>query len=258
MSALWRKLRMVLHVLAKLIAFGGFGVGSLVYAGFIFPAIQIFHRHDEKARRAMRRSIRTVYTFFVDLMKTLRLITVDVSNPEQLKDATRLVICANHPTLIDVVILFSLVPQADCVVKASLWRNIFMKGIVRQLYIDNSLDAGHLLAAARRSLDAGNNLIIFPEGTRSSSRKDVRLRRSAAQIAVRTDTPILPVRIVAETPVGLRKGDTLFSSPASGIVRFHIHPKPLLHPAGYSHRETPLAARILTNELKAIIIPKPQ
>ena len=65
-----------------------------------------------------------------------------------------LLVLANHPTLIDVVCLISLLPNADCVVKRAVARNPFMRGPVRAAgYISNDDGAGLVddcVAAARR------------------------------------------------------------------------------------------------------------
>jgi 1-acyl-sn-glycerol-3-phosphate acyltransferase len=76
-------------------------------------------------------------------------------------------IIANHPSLIDVVLLIGLVRNANCVVKQSLWQNPFTRSPVRcRQYISNdgSVD---MLDNAAGALRGGQTLIIFPEGTRT-------------------------------------------------------------------------------------------
>ena len=78
-----------------------------------------------------------------------------------------LLVLANHPTLIDVVCLISLLPNADCVVKRAVARNPFMRGPVRAAgYISNDDGAG-LVDDCVAAVHAGGTLVIFPEGTRS-------------------------------------------------------------------------------------------
>ena len=92
---------------------------------------------------------------------------------------------ANHPSLIDVVVLISIIPNADCVVKAHLFKNPFLRGVVKNTgYISNA-DPEGLLVDCKKSLAAGNNLIIFPEGTRTKVGQAVKFQRGAANIALR-------------------------------------------------------------------------
>jgi hypothetical protein len=93
-------------------------------------------------------------------------------------------VLANHPTLIDVVFLISLLPNADCVVKRVAC-NPFMRGPVRAAgYISNDDGAG-LVDDCIAAVRAGGSLVIFPEGTRSVPGQPPRLQRGAANIAVR-------------------------------------------------------------------------
>ena len=129
-----------------------------------------------------------------------------------------LLILANHPTLIDVVLLVSLLPNADCVVKHAVARNPFMRGPVRAAgYVANSDGAG-LVDDCIAAVHAGGNLVIFPEGTRTEPGQPLRLQRGAANIAVRGRLDITPVRITC-TPLTLTKGQKWYRVPSR---RFHV------------------------------------
>jgi 1-acyl-sn-glycerol-3-phosphate acyltransferase len=78
-----------------------------------------------------------------------------------------LLILANHPTLIDTVFLMAFVQNADCIVKGGLWNNPFTAvRCGRPGYINNDLGAA-LVDDCIASLRMRNNLIMFPEGTRT-------------------------------------------------------------------------------------------
>ncbi|MBN1799486.1 MAG: 1-acyl-sn-glycerol-3-phosphate acyltransferase [Spirochaetales bacterium] len=254
MMFVYKKIRQVYHVIAKFYAFFWFGIGSLILANILFPVINIFIQHGDRLSHIKRSIIRFSFSIFVYLMRFLRLISLKVDNVTIIKNFRHMIICANHPSLIDVVILMSLVPQADCIVKAKLWNNIFIKGVVRSVYIPNSLNAEDTIKACDRSLRKGNNLIIFPEGTRTMDSQNIRLQRSAAQISLRTGFSILPIQISAGSPKGLAKGDSAFSSPDSGIVRYHLKIKSLLEPKKYTDLSIAKASRLLTQDLKKAII----
>lgn len=202
------------------ICFTVFGIGALLLSFSWFPLLRLWHwRDSEAAQRAIQRSLSAGFRGFVWLMKSLRLLSWQASGLEHLKQPGVLVI-ANHPTLIDVVLLISFMPQADCIVKAGLWRNIFLRWPVAWAgYIPNDDDKPEqLLARCAEKLRSGRSLIVFPEGTRSVPGKPLAMRRGAAQIAIAAACPIVPVTITCE-PLTLTKGSPWWQVPAR---RFHI------------------------------------
>jgi 1-acyl-sn-glycerol-3-phosphate acyltransferase len=119
---------------------------------------------------------------------------------------------ANHPTLIDVVALIALLPNASCVVKQALWANPFLGGVVRAAgYISNS-DSDSMIDDCARDLIAGNPLLLFPEGTRSRPGQPLSFQRGAAYIALRSGVPMLPVLIDC-SPATLTKSDRWYHIP---------------------------------------------
>jgi 1-acyl-sn-glycerol-3-phosphate acyltransferase len=123
-----------------------------------------------------------------------------------------LVIVANHPTLIDFVVLAGLIPRADCLVKSSLRDHWAMRWPVRLAgYIPN--DRGEeTLELCRLSLAAGNSIVIFPEGTRTPPGAPARFRRGAAQVALRCGKAVTPVAIACPAS-NLHKGGPWYLAP---------------------------------------------
>jgi len=189
---------------ATALAFACFGVGGVLLGLIAFPLQRLVIRDPRRRVRCARALVRYAFAGFIRLLWALRIITFEICGRERL-DRQGLLIIANHPTLIDVVFLVSLVRNADCIVRAGLARNPFTRGPVRATgYICN--DGGpELVDAAVASLQAGNNLVIFPEGTRSRPGEPLQMQRGAAQIAVRAARPVTPVTLRCE-PLGLTKG----------------------------------------------------
>lgn len=191
------------RVIATALAFTTFGVGGLLLRLVYFPLLQLL---TSEARRPglARRAVYRAFGLFIELMRVLGILRYRIEGVERLR-RPGLLILANHPTLIDVVFLISLVPNADCVVKASLARNPFTRGPVKATgYICNDSGVG-LIEDCIASVKAGSNLVIFPEGTRSVPGQPLRLQRGAANIAVRGRLAVTPVRIRCEPP-SLTKG----------------------------------------------------
>src|SRR5262245_37584540 len=104
------------------IAFAVFGAGALILAIAVLPALGWCGSRDRRERRAQW-LIHLGFRIFVWFMTALGLIRVTREGTERLHARSAVLIIANHPTLIDVVLLVACMPQADCVVKQASWRN---------------------------------------------------------------------------------------------------------------------------------------
>ena len=201
------------RILATGLCFASFGAGSLLLGLLVFPVLRLCVRDRQRAARRARRLIRGTFRGFVRFMELAGVITVEVHGLERLQGGGRLIL-ANHPTLIDVVLLMALIDHGDCVVKGALSRNPFTRGVVRAAgFVFNDDGGEELLEDCVRSVRTGNNLIIFPEGTRTSRTEPMRLQRGAARVAVHGDIDITPVRIRC-TPATLAKGEKWYQVPA--------------------------------------------
>jgi 1-acyl-sn-glycerol-3-phosphate acyltransferase len=188
---------------ATAFCFATFGVGGLGLALVVLPLLLLIPRAEQR-RRLARFLIQQLFRFFVALMIGAGVITLTVRDAERLKGRGHFIL-ANHPSLIDVVILMSLVTQPDCIIKSQLWRNPFTWGAVRiGGFIDNH-SGPELVQAAVASLRAGHNLIVFPEGTRTRPGSPLRFLRGAANIAARGRVDITPVVLTVSEPT-LTKG----------------------------------------------------
>nr|MBP3724236.1 1-acyl-sn-glycerol-3-phosphate acyltransferase [Campylobacter sp.] len=124
------------------------------------------------------------------------------------------VIIANHPSLLDVVILLSHIRRANCVVKASLGRNIFLFGAIRAAnYILNTQNE-KMLNLASTALNNGENLIIFPEATRTKDR--ISMQKGAFYIAINSASNLIALSIKM-SPKSLKKGQSWYDTPKDKI-----------------------------------------
>lgn len=187
------------RLLATGLAFSVFGLGGLLLWLAYFPLLQWLDRDPVRRTRRARLAIHHSFRLFVDIMRGLGLLRYRISGQERLARGGQLIL-ANHPSLIDVVFLIAMVPNADCVVKAGLARNPFTRGPVRAAgYICNDSGVG-VIDDCIASLQAGNNLIIFPEGTRTTPGRPLQLQRGAANIAIRGRCDMTPVHIRCSPP----------------------------------------------------------
>jgi 1-acyl-sn-glycerol-3-phosphate acyltransferase len=196
---------------------------------FTIP-ISLLLPHDKREVFA-KKLIQLTFKSFVIIMWLLGVLRYKVEGFDKFEEAGQLVI-ANHPTLIDIVFLIAMIPNADCIVKSRLLSNPFMLGAIRFAgYIAND-DPEAVIELSAQSLARGNNLIIFPEGTRSKRNEPLRLLRGAANIAVRTQHNLRPV-IIDSDPLTLGKGEKWYWVPGKRVqyfmsVRDELHIRPYL------------------------------
>lgn len=187
------------------LCFGIFGVGGLLLTVIVLPLQRLLEPVEQKRKYRARQTVHICFKFFVGLMHYLGVIYFDVREKRRLSQLTGQLVLANHPSLIDVVVLISTIKNADCVVKAHLFKNPFMRGVIKRTgYISNE-DPEELIKDCKKSVAAGNNLIIFPEGTRSTPGAKLRFKRGAANIAHRCQVPITCV-LINMRPSTLTKG----------------------------------------------------
>jgi 1-acyl-sn-glycerol-3-phosphate acyltransferase len=236
---------------ATAIAFATFGFSSVLMFLLVFPLVGLFVRNRARLTYVARGVIHQYFRLYVWQMKALGIFTLEVHGLERLTARKGVFIVANHPTLIDAVILISLIPQADCVVRGNLLSNPFMRGpILAANYVTNDSGLG-LIDAALKSVRAGNTLIIFPAGTRTPRLGRAPLQRGAANVAVRGPLDLTPVTIDAQPPM-LGKDEPWYKVAARRshfIIRVHddVPVKPYL----VGDVSEPLAARRLTSWLES-------
>lgn len=203
-----------LRALASGIGFSVFGIGSLVLVGLCFPVVRLVTRDPAIRTRRARRLIGASFRLFLRTLVALGAIRLRFEHGERLETPGPLLILANHPTLIDVCLLVSCVPEADCVVKREAWSNPFLAGVVRAAdYIPNDGGEGLIRTCVER-LRTGRTLVLFPEGTRSPRGGLRSFKRGAARIALQSGCPVLLVDVVCR-PAFLGKGDPWYQVPGT-------------------------------------------
>jgi 1-acyl-sn-glycerol-3-phosphate acyltransferase len=196
------------------IAFATLGLGGAAMAVTLFPVVALLSRDPIARQRRIQSCVQASFRLYLFLLKALGVLSLEVRDLQQLTSLQGKLIVANHPTLLDVVLLMAVVPRAQCVVKQQLWRNPFLRPVVRGAgYISNALPPEAFLAACTATLNAGNNLIIFPEGTRTRPGQKLQLRRGFANIATSAAADIALVTITCE-PSTLSKGAAWYDIPA--------------------------------------------
>ena len=237
------------RVIGTGVSFFLFGVGGLLLRVVAFPLINVFILKRERRVAAARKLIRFAFRGFVGLMHGLGVLRYEVKGLQKL-NREGLLIIANHPTLIDTVLLMAFVKHADCIVKNGLWNNPFTHGPVRAAGYINNEDGPGLIDKCIASLKAGNNLIIFPEGTRTPRDGNIHFKRGAANIAVRGKHNLTPA-LIRCTPSTLGKGDTWWKVPPHRVqISIEVQEDVDIQPFLLSADNETLAARHLNEHLQ--------
>jgi len=243
------------RVFMKWLSFFIFGLGSFLLSILILPVMRLTIHPAEKFKSAGHRVISSSLAFFVWIMESMGIVRLTVEDREAFKKLGGKIAAANHPSLLDVVMLYSLIPNADCIVNAGLTRGNVVSGIINMLYIPNSMDIDNLAAECKKSLAAGNCLIIFPEGTRTRRGRKPALRKGAARVALSTGCPVIPVRIGGTDKYGLGKKDPWTGfNPVDRYV-YDLRMADGILPEKYAALDDLKAVKALTADLKAALFP---
>jgi 1-acyl-sn-glycerol-3-phosphate acyltransferase len=195
------------------ISFVLFGVGGLILGFLVFPAVSLISQSKEIETRRCRQMVQLSFRAFVWFMTSFGVLTWDVRGRTDMQRKGQLII-ANHPSLIDIVFLISMVPNATCIVKADLFRNIFTGGPVRRAgYIPNG-NPEQWIGECDAQLKAGATLVVFPEGSRSVREVPLHFKRGAAYLWLRTRCDVSMVSITV-TPPTLAKHEKWYQIPDS-------------------------------------------
>jgi len=186
------------------------------------------------AGRLGRAAISFIYRRCWTSAERLGLMEVDASALDALRDEPGgLIVAANHPTMLDALLVVARLPRGVCVMKAELLRNVFLSNGARLAqYIRNDVGRG-MVRDAVATLREGNQLVLFPEGTRTVEAPLNRFKPGITLIAHLARVPIQTVVIESFSPY-LTKGWPLLKAPPVPVrIRLRLGQR---FPADADHR----------------------
>ncbi len=190
------------------------GVMSLGWNLLALPLLVLPAAHG---RVLGRRVIAGAYAWYWRVAARSGLLQMDASVLRPLAAERGLVVVANHPSLLDALMLVAQLPRAACVMKAELLRNPFLGAGARLAhYIDNRSAHG-MVSQAVAELRLGGQLVLFPEGTRTTEHPVNAFGAAAGLIAKHARAPVQAVFIETDSPY-LGKGWPLWRLPPLPIV----------------------------------------
>lgn len=199
--------------------FAIFAIGGLLLSFILIPIMQLFVHSAIQRERKTQAMIQFFFHCFCQLMRCSSVLDYQMSGFEALRHIQQNreskrggIIVANHPSLIDYVLIASQLKQCDCLVKASLWQNPFIGKIIRSAGFIPNHTADDLFNRCEEKFQQGHWILIFPEGTRTpthilnhdfSQTKEnnaLKLQRGAAQVALRSQVDIIVINIAINAP----------------------------------------------------------
>lgn len=205
-------LRQTWRLAAAVALFAAFGAGGLVLAFVLFPVLTLTASSAEDAGRRCRHSVHHAFRVWTWAAETFGLIRCEVKHVERLSNLEGRLVIANHPSLIDVVLLVAQIPNAHCVVKEGVWRNPFMGRVVRAAGYVPNMRADVVVRRVVDLLRSGETVVLFPEGTRTPYGRPPVVRSGTATILLRSNLPATPVHL-RMAPRALGKGESVRSLP---------------------------------------------
>jgi 1-acyl-sn-glycerol-3-phosphate acyltransferase len=241
------------RVLMKWLSFLIFGLNTLLLVVIFFPVMTLFIHPKERFLKQARRLVSFAFRYFVNMMYLMGIVSLDAGDRDAYRNLSSKILVANHPSLLDVVMLISLIPNADCIVRGSLKGNI-VAGVIHRLYIFNSLNFEKLAAACVESLNQGNCIIIFPEGTRTPRSGEIRLKKGAARLSLLSGRGIVPVHIGGTDKWGLGKNDpwTAFNHRDKYIYRIRIQDQ--IFPETFLQFPLSAAVKRLNEKIREVLL----
>jgi 1-acyl-sn-glycerol-3-phosphate acyltransferase len=165
-----------------------------------------------RGTRLGQRGIQWGFHLYLTLMARFGLFRCDLSALDQLNAEAPTVIIANHPSVIDAVLVVSRLRRVTCIAKTSLARNPLLGGGIRlagYIYGDAPLTTVRQAVACLR---AGSHLLIFPEGSRTGTAPVDPFKAGFALMAGRAGVPVQTVFLESNTRY-LSKGWSPFRAP---------------------------------------------
>ena len=187
--------------------FAIFGLGSLILSFVFLPAGGIFFKGNKK-REYFSHLIHKLWHGYTQLFVLFGLIRIKTNNIEQMRGK---IIVSTHPTFIDIMILIGIFDNSLCLAKKEILNNIFMKNIIKNVYIPNNIELDEFKAICIEAIKDGYNIIIFPTGTRTVEGEDLKIHKGAAALQIASGADIIPVKIDCDYPF-LRKGRPIYDA----------------------------------------------
>ncbi|WHZ09771.1 MAG: hypothetical protein OJF60_000210 [Burkholderiaceae bacterium] len=155
-------------------------------------------------RAPVQRLISATFRLFLRGATAFGLLQLDLTGLDRLNQTAvpeqGLLLVANHPSMIDVLLVISRVRNAVCMMKASLGANAFLAVGAHLAGYVSTRHTDRMIRQAARVVASGAVLLAFPEGTRTVRQPLNPLKPGIALIARRSGAPLQTILIRTNSP----------------------------------------------------------
>lgn len=210
-------MKILLHVFIRAYEYAVFYLGLCLIGALCLLwsllALALYPLLPKAFGRALgRMAIMLIFRTFLTILVISGRFRFDLAELDAIKDEKSLIIAPNHPSLWDVVLIVSRLPDVACIMKAEIIGNLFLGGGARLAgYIRNE-SLRRMIMLAVDDLERGGRLLLFPEGTRTVRHPIGPLKGSIGVIARLARVPVQTVLIEADSPF-LTKGWPVYKMP---------------------------------------------
>jgi 1-acyl-sn-glycerol-3-phosphate acyltransferase len=166
-------------------------------------------------RMFTKKILRTLIRFFIDLVANIELI-----DAEKLPREGSYAFATNHLGILDAFLAYYILERWDFFIPvAEKWeKSFFLRWLGKHLnfiFIDRFNPDIKAIRAILKRMDAGEVLVIAPEGTRSRTEKMLEGKPGVSYMASKAQFPILPIGLIGTE-------DRIFLSNLKRFKRTHI------------------------------------
>lgn len=199
-------------------------LGYTVYSGAcivffcLFPLIVIPVTMSGRFRRFVfvdvyRAFILFLTRFYLPFVRLYKII--EDLPPTAAAKSTPVIYVANHRSQLDGPILLSRLKRTGVLMKSTYAKSPLFASFVKHAnFISVDSSSIYLLNTAmqrcKELLERGENLLVFPEGSRSRSSRLLPFKDLAFRLSMETNTPIIPVIIHTDFPIMGKIKNSLF------------------------------------------------
>lgn len=242
-----KKLDWLRRFIATLLGFILFGLVGVLFKIVLYPYAKNYPYNDLATQLKGRKIVSRTWAFFVRYLVVSGILEVKYNGFEKLGRVGQLAL-ANHPSLLDVVLIFSKESRFNCIVKKDLMHNPAMTSPIKACGFIPNTESEELLEQSHQILQE-QALLLFPEGTRTGWDGEVKLHRGAVSIGLRSAKVITPI-VIKMRPLNFKKGQPWYKIPDCRIqyeltVGEDIDPQQWL-----AEKPLPIASRRLNTYLE--------
>jgi 1-acyl-sn-glycerol-3-phosphate acyltransferase len=216
-----RTFRQIWLPLAYYLSWVWFGLGGLMLNVACVPLLLLPNRERHGPRaRATTRWLFNFWLRWMHFSDVIRVTWIGFDRPLP----SGVVYVANHPGIMDAPFLLARLPDTVCIFKPAVLRNPFLAPTALACgYVSAGENGLDLIRNAVDRVNAGQSLLIFPEGTRTVAGAALNpLKPGFAVIARRARRPVQVILVRTSPKLGSKGLPWWHLPPLSGWVEFTL------------------------------------